>query len=101
MNVLMIASSYPKYPGDTTAPFIESIAQAVAARGRAVDVLVPHHPDLRRPAGETVRVIDYRYAPREEWSLWGYAQSLESDVRVRPGVWLLAPLVALALRGAL
>ena len=45
----MVASSYPKFPGDVTAPFIESIAHAVAARGHAVDVLVPHHPDLRRP----------------------------------------------------
>jgi glycosyltransferase involved in cell wall biosynthesis len=101
MNVLMIASSYPKFPGDVTAPFIESIAHAVAARGHAVDVLLPHHPDLRRPPGEPVRVLPYRYAPREEWSLWGYAQSLESDVRVRRGMYLLAPLVALALRRAL
>jgi glycosyltransferase involved in cell wall biosynthesis len=101
MNVLMVASSYPKFPGDTTAPFIESIAHAVAARGHRVDVLLPHHPDLRRPAGEPVRVIEYHYAPREDWSLWGYAQSLQSDVRVRRGVYLLAPLVALALRRAL
>jgi glycosyltransferase involved in cell wall biosynthesis len=101
MNVLMVASSYPKFPGDVTAPFIESIAQAVAARGHVVDVLVPHHPDLCRPPGEPVRVLSYRYAPREEWSLWGYAQSLESDVRVRRGMYLLAPLVALFLRRAL
>lgn len=97
----MVASSYPKFPGDVTAPFIESIAHAVAARGHAVDVLLPHHPDLRRPPGEPVRVLQYGYAPREQWSLWGYAQSLESDVRVRRGMYLLAPLVALALRRAL
>jgi glycosyltransferase involved in cell wall biosynthesis len=101
MNVLMVASSYPKFPGDTTAPFIESIAQAMAARGHRVDVLLPHHPELRRPAGEPVRIIEYEYAPREDWSLWGYAQSLQSDVRVRRGVYLLAPLVALALRRAI
>ncbi len=96
----MVASSYPKFPGDTTAPFIESIAQAVAARGHAVEVLLPHHPDLRRPPGEAVRVIEYHYAPREAWSLWGYAQSLDSDVRVRRGVYLLAPFAFLALRRA-
>jgi len=101
MNVLMVASSYPKFPGDTTAPFIESIADAVAARGHAVDVLVPHHPDLARPSGERVHVVAYPYVPVERWSLWGYAQSLHSDVRVRPVVYLLAPLVAVALRGAL
>ncbi|HEX6738357.1 MAG TPA: glycosyltransferase family 4 protein, partial [Vicinamibacteria bacterium] len=91
MRVLMVTSSYPKYPGDVTAPFIESIATGVAARGHRVDVVLPHHPDLRRPEGEPVRFFPYRYSPRDEWSLWGYAQSLEADVRVRKGMYLLAP----------
>ena len=94
----MLTSSYPKHPGDTTAPFIESIAHAVAARGHDVDVILPFHPDLQRGDGEPVRFFPYRYAPRDAWSLWGYAQSMEADVRVRPGVYLLAPLVAAALR---
>src|SRR5206468_12029086 len=100
VNVLMVTSSYPKYPGDTTAPFVESIARAVAARGHRVDVVLPWHPDLRRGADEPVRFHPYRYAPREDWCLWGYAQSLRSDVRVRPAAWLLAPLAGLALRRA-
>ncbi len=97
MNVLMVTSSYPKFPGDVTAPFLESIAEAVAARGHRVDVVLPHHPDLRRPAGR-VRFFPYRYAPVETWNLWGYAQSLESDVKLRPLVPGLAPLAAAALR---
>lgn len=100
MNVLMVTSSYPKFPGDVTAPFLDSIARSVAARGHAVDVVLPHHPDLRRGSAEPVGFFPYRYAPRESWSLWGYAQSLEADVRVRQSVYLLAPLVALALRRA-
>ncbi len=101
MKVLMVTSSYPRFPGDVIAPFIEEIARGVAGAGHAVDVILPHHPELRRGRGEPVRFFPYRYAPRDAWSLWGYAQSLESDVRVRRGVYLLAPLVALALRGAL
>jgi glycosyltransferase involved in cell wall biosynthesis len=100
MNVLMVTSSYPKFPGDVTAPFVESIARGVAERGHAVDVLLPHHPDLRRDGDEPVRFFPYRYAPREDWNLWGYAQSLRADVRVRPAAWLLAPLAAGALRNA-
>jgi len=98
MRVLMVTSSYPKYPGDVTAPFIESIARGVAARGHTVDVVLPRHPDLRRAEDEPVSFHPYRYAPMDAWARWGYAQSLESDVRIRPGVYLLAPLVALALR---
>jgi hypothetical protein len=52
MNVLMVTSSYPKFRGDVTAPFIESIALGVAARGHQVDVVLPHHPDLARGAEE-------------------------------------------------
>ncbi len=95
----MVTSSYPKFPGDVTAPFIESIARAVVARGHTVDVVLPHHPELRRPADDPVRFFPYRYAP-DAWSVWGYAQSLQADVKVKKGVYLLAPLVARALRRA-
>ena len=44
MNVLMLTSSYPKYPGDITAPFIESIARGIAGRGHDVDLVLPQHP---------------------------------------------------------
>lgn len=100
MNVLMLTSSYPKFPGDVTSPFIESIAETLAARGHTVDVLLPHHPELARPAGR-VRFFPYRYAPFDAWSVWGYASSLEADVRVKPLVYALLPLVALTLRAEL
>ena len=97
----MITSSYPKWPGETNAPFIEAIAHGVAARGHEVDLVLPHHPLWRRDAVEgRVRFFPYRYAP-DAWSVWGYAQSLEADVRVRRGMYLLAPLVALSLRAML
>ncbi len=94
----MVTSSYPKHPGDVTAPFIESIARGVAARGHEVDVVLPEHPDLRRGKDEPVAFFPFRYAPTDAWALWGYAQSLEADVRVRSEIYLLAPFVALALR---
>jgi glycosyltransferase involved in cell wall biosynthesis len=100
MRILMVTSSYPKYPGDVTAPFIESIARGVAARGHEVDVVLPAHPELRRGASEPVRFFPYEYAPRPQWSRWGYAQSLRADVGLRGAAWLLAPLAAAALRGA-
>jgi glycosyltransferase involved in cell wall biosynthesis len=95
----MVTTSYPKFPGDVTAPFIESIARGVAARGHEVDLVLPHHPDLARGADEPVRFFPYRYAP-DAWSAWGYARSLESDVRVRSSAYLLLPLAGVALRSA-
>jgi glycosyltransferase involved in cell wall biosynthesis len=100
LRILMVTSSYPKCPGDVTAPFIEAIARGVAARGHDVDVVLPAHPDLRRREGDPVRLFPYEYAPRPQWSRWGYAQSLRADVSVRGAAWLLAPLAAAALRAA-
>lgn len=94
----MVTSSYPKFPGDVTAPFVESIAHAVAARGHQVDVILPEHSELRRADDEPVAFFPYRYAPFDAWRLWGYAQSLEADVRVRNRMYLIAPLAALSLR---
>jgi glycosyltransferase involved in cell wall biosynthesis len=101
MKALMLTSSYPKFPGDVTAPFIESIALSLVARGHSIDIVLPHHPQLRVHDRGPVRLFPYRYAPRDAWSLWGYAQSLESDVRVRRGMYALLPSVALSLRATL
>ena len=97
----MVTSSYPKYPGDVTAPFVEAIARGVLVRGHRVDLVLPYHPELRCGGGERLRFFPYRYAPADAWSLWGYAQSLQADVRVRRSVYALVPLVALALRRAI
>lgn len=95
----MLTSSYPKFRGDTTAPFVESIATHIAAaktaapQGVEVHVVLPEHRELRRGAVEDgVHFHPYRYAPRPAWTLWGYAEALRGDVRLKRGVYALAPL---------
>lgn len=92
MRILMLASSFPKWPGETTAPFIEEIAAGVAARGHTVTLLLPYHPELRRgPVERGVRLRLYRYAPHPALSIWGYAQSLLSDTQIKGRTLLAAP----------
>jgi phosphatidyl-myo-inositol dimannoside synthase len=94
MNILMLSSSYPKFRGDVTAPFIESIATHIAAQGHDVHILLPENPGLRRGAVEDgVHIHTFRYAARRQWKHWGYAESLRADVRIKRGMYLLAPLV--------
>lgn len=89
----MLTSSYPKFRGDTTAPFIESIATHIAAQGVETHVALPEHRELRRGAVEDgVHFHPYRYAPRPEWTVWGYAEALRADVKLKRGVYALAPL---------
>src|SRR5262249_10808504 len=99
MNVLMVTHTYPKFPGDVTAPFVESIANALARRGHEVDVLVPFNPELQPRQANGVVVSPFRYAPARA-STWGYGGALEGGRRVRPSMYALAPAVTVALRRA-
>ena len=64
MKICMVTSSYPKYEGDVTAPFIELIAASVAALGNEVHLLAPYHPDVRREAVEKgVHLHFFKYSP--------------------------------------
>jgi glycosyltransferase involved in cell wall biosynthesis len=103
MNICMLTSSYPKYPGEVTAPFIEEIAAGLAARGHEVHVILPRHRDLHRPAVDRgVHLHPYAYAPLRALNVWGYAESMAADVEVRGRVYLAAlfalPAGLLALR---
>src|SRR5947209_7467064 len=97
MKICMVTSSYPKYPGDVTAPFIQAIATYVAAEGHEVHVLAPWHPELRHePQENGVYLHFYKYAPFRNLNVWGYAESLEADVRVKNVIYPLTPLVFLS-----
>jgi glycosyltransferase involved in cell wall biosynthesis len=94
MKICMVTSSYPKYEGDVTAPFVESIATSVAALGNEVHVLAPYHPDLRHaPLEKGVQLHFFKYSPFKQFNIWGYAESLEADVRVKGAIYPLTPVV--------
>ena len=94
MNILFLTSAYPKFDGDSTAPFIGSITEHVAARGHTVHVVLPEHAEWARPPVEgNIHFHPYRYSPSRSWTPWGYAQSLEGGVKLRRRLYALAPSV--------
>ncbi|GAC1638931.1 MAG: glycosyltransferase [Herpetosiphon sp.] len=89
----MLTSSYPKWDGETTAPFIEEIAAHVAEQGHEVHVVLPYRHDLRRTARERgVYLHPYRYAPVRSLEVWGYAAGLRGDVDLKLATVFAAPL---------
>jgi glycosyltransferase involved in cell wall biosynthesis len=93
MKICMLTSSYPKFPGETTAPFIEEIAAGLVRRGHTVHVVAPFHPDVRRePVERGVHLHFFRYSPLPALNIWGYAQSLRADVGLRGAAVVAAPL---------
>jgi glycosyltransferase involved in cell wall biosynthesis len=95
--VVMLATSYPRFPGDTIGTFMEPIAKGVAARGHEVHMVLPWHPLLRREGVEDgVRFHAFKYAPHPSLNVYGYAGALRKDTDLRWSAWASAPLALAA-----
>ena len=95
--VVMVTSSYPRFPGDSVGTFMEPIAKSVAARGHDVHIVAPWHPLIRRPAREDgVTFHFYKYAPSPSLNVFGYAAALRADVSLRGAAYIAAPLALAA-----
>jgi glycosyltransferase involved in cell wall biosynthesis len=93
----MVATSYPRFPGDTIGTFMEPIARGVAARGHDVHMVLPWHPRWDRPAEQDgVRFHLFHYAPTPGLSVFGYAGALRADVNMRLSAYAVAPLALAA-----
>jgi glycosyltransferase involved in cell wall biosynthesis len=91
--VVMVTTSYPRFPGDSVGTFMEPIATSVAARGHEVHIVAPWHPLVTRPAEERgVRFHFYRYAPVAALNVFGYASAMRADVSLRGAAYAAAPL---------
>ena len=95
--VVMLTTSYPRFPGDTIGTFMEPIAKGLAARGHAVHVVLPWHPRLARgPVEDGVHFHPFRYAPHPDLNVFGYAASLRADTHLRGAAYMAAPLALAA-----
>src|SRR5262249_25289382 len=54
-RVVMVASSYPRFPGDTIGTFMQPIAEGLAARGHEIHMVLPWAPPLVPPRAGTRR----------------------------------------------
>jgi glycosyltransferase involved in cell wall biosynthesis len=95
--VVMVTTSYPRFPGDSVGTFMEPIAKRVAARGHEVHVVAPWHPRITRGKVEDgVFFHFFKYAPVPALNVFGYAAGLRADVQVRGAAWMAAPLAMTA-----
>ena len=95
--VVMVTTSYPRFPGDSVGTFMEPIAKRVAARGHEVHIVAPWHPKITRGKVEDgVFFHFFKYAPVPALNVFGYAEGLRADVRLKSAAWLGAPLALTA-----
>ena len=84
MNVCLITHGYPRFPSDTTAPFIESIAETLQKHGMRVTVLTPDTPKFTRTkVDHNVNLKTYRYFFPRQLQRLGYANTLVNDCELK------------------
>lgn len=83
MNILVITSSYPRFKGDGTAPFVKSISENLVDLGHDVSVIAPYDCEVEEDNSNKAKVYRYKYVFPKRYHILGHAKSLESDVRLR------------------
>ena len=97
MKVCLLTHGYPRFPSDTTAPFIESIAETLQRHGVDVTVLTPDTPKLDRTATDrNVNLQAYRYFFPRRLQQLGYSNTFINDCVLKKYVYLLAPFMVLS-----
>ena len=86
----MLASSYPRFPGDSSGTFVSSLARAVAGLGHTVSVVAPWDPLAGEGPDGPVSVTRFRYSPFDRIQPMGYGKALEDDQRLRMAAWACA-----------
>ena len=91
MKIAVLTSSYPRFPGDGTAPFVMAFCEGLTKLSNDVIVAAPYDP-LVRPTGSTkVKIKRFRYIWPDRLNLMGHARSLRAEVSLRPLSYLLLP----------
>ena len=93
MKVCILTHGYPRFPDDTTAPFIQSIAETLQQQENVdVTVLTPDTPQFQRSETDSiVNLHTYRYFFPRKLQRLGYSNTLVNDCALKKYVYLLAP----------
>jgi glycosyltransferase involved in cell wall biosynthesis len=96
-TIVMVASSYPRFAGDSVGSFMEPIARGIAARGHEVHMVAPWHPKWERPKLDGgVHFHLFHYSPIAGLNTFGYAEGMRADVRLRASAVAIAPLAVMS-----
>jgi len=79
LNISVIASSYPRFDGDGTAPFVRSISLALKRLGNQIDIIAPYDPEVNEVDQEEISVKRFKYAPKKNWHIMGHSRALKGD----------------------
>jgi glycosyltransferase involved in cell wall biosynthesis len=82
MKILLVTSSFPRWPGDWAGVFVLNLGRGLVMRGHEVTVLCPHARGLPvRDVMDGVRIERFRYAWPESFETLAYGEGMLHNVR--------------------
>jgi phosphatidyl-myo-inositol dimannoside synthase len=91
-RIWLVTSSFPRWPGDPTSPFVLQLARDLSNRGWRVSVLAPHAAGLaRHETLEGIPVTRFRYFWPASWQTVCYRGGALFNLRREPANWLIVP----------
>lgn len=89
MRVCILTSTFPRWPGDSTPPFVFNLAEDLVRLGWNVEVLAPHAPGAHRQERMSgIAVTRYRYLWPDALESLGYGGGILPKLRKQP--WRMA-----------
>lgn len=97
MKLLLVTSNYPRWQGDSTTPFVHSLAKDLVSKGHKVTVLAPHFEGAAlKESFDGVQVLRFRYFWPTKAQTVCYQGGALVNLRKKPIEKLKLPMLVLA-----
>ena len=98
MRVCIFSHTFPRFPSDTSAPFMGNLAEALSSLGHKVFVLVPYDSKFQMKVKRNYKqsltpykLVTFRYAFPDSFHILGYSREFEGSKNLRLITYILAP----------
>lgn len=93
MKICILTHTFPRFQGDTAAPFMGSLAEGFSKLGHEVVVLTPYDTKIDKQRNIKYKVKTYKYAFFDRFHTLGYSRTLVGDKKLKLNTYLLSPLM--------
>jgi glycosyltransferase involved in cell wall biosynthesis len=95
MKVCILTHTFPRFYGDTAAPFMGELSEALAKLKHKVFVVLPYDNQINPSLKRNYKLMTYKYIFPKALHLLGYSRTLEDDQKMKFANILLSPFMIL------
>lgn len=95
MKICILSHTFPRFHGDTPAPFMENLANALAGEGHEIFVLLPYDKKFKTNAKRSYKLVTYRYTFLDSFHILGYSREFDYGKNLRLATYVLGPFLIL------